>query len=88
MTGGSLREPLLTVAWPGADLGPVGLEGAVRLGMRQELDAIADPEKREERVRQATAAAQEKPRRSTPLRSSRSTMSFDPADTRAPIGPT
>src|SRR3954447_3078043 len=32
MVGGSLHEPLLTVAWPGAHLGPMGLEGAVRLG--------------------------------------------------------
>lgn len=59
MAGGSLHEPLLTVAWPGAHLGPMGLEGAVRLGMRRELEAIADDEEREERVRQATAAAQE-----------------------------
>jgi acetyl-CoA carboxylase carboxyltransferase component len=42
MVGGSLHEPLLTVAWPGAHLGPMGLEGAVRLGLRKELDKIAD----------------------------------------------
>ena len=59
MAGGSLHEPLLTVAWPGAHLGPMGLEGAVRLGLRKELEAIADDDEREERVRQATAAAQE-----------------------------
>jgi acetyl-CoA carboxylase carboxyltransferase component len=59
MTGGSLHEPLLTVAWPGAHLGPMGLEGAVRLGLRKELETIADDGEREERVRQATAAAQE-----------------------------
>jgi methylmalonyl-CoA carboxyltransferase 12S subunit len=59
MVGGSLHEPLLTVAWPGAHLGPMGLEGAVRLGLRKELEQIADDVKREERVRQATAAAQE-----------------------------
>ena len=58
MCGGSLHEPLLTVAWPGAHLGPMGLEGAVRLGLRKELAAIADGEAREEAVRQATAAAQ------------------------------
>ncbi len=60
MTGGSLHEPLLTVAWPGAHLGPMGLEGAVRLGLRKELDAIADDAEREEAVRRATAAAQRK----------------------------
>jgi acetyl-CoA carboxylase carboxyltransferase component len=62
MAGGSLHEPLLTIAWPGAHLGPMGLEGAVRLGMRKELEAISKTEgddAREEIVRQATAAAQE-----------------------------
>jgi acetyl-CoA carboxylase carboxyltransferase component len=59
MVGGSLHEPLLTVAWPGAHLGPMGLEGAVRLALRKELEAIEDPEEREQRVRDLTAAAQE-----------------------------
>ena len=58
MTGGSLHEPLLTVAWPGAHLGPMGLEGAVRLGLRKELDAIEDEEVREQRVREMTTAAE------------------------------
>ena len=34
----------------------MGLEGAVRLGMKRELEAIADPEERE-RVFEATVAA-------------------------------
>jgi acetyl-CoA carboxylase carboxyltransferase component len=59
MAGGSLHEPVLTLAWPGAHLGPMGLEGAVRLGMRKELEAIADEAQREQRVRQATAAAEQ-----------------------------
>jgi len=59
MTGGSMHEPLLTVAWPSAHLGPMGLEGAVRLALRKELDAIADDEERERRVRELTAAAEE-----------------------------
>jgi acetyl-CoA carboxylase carboxyltransferase component len=59
MAGGSLHEPLLTVAWPSAELGPMGLEGAVRLGLRRELEAIADESEREERVRSLTAAAHE-----------------------------
>jgi acetyl-CoA carboxylase carboxyltransferase component len=58
MVGGSLHEPLLTLAWPSAHLGPMGLEGAVRLGLRAELEAIADEEEREARVRELTAAAQ------------------------------
>jgi acetyl-CoA carboxylase carboxyltransferase component len=58
MAGGSLHEPLLTVAWPSAHLGPMGLEGAVRLALRKELDAIEDDAEREQRVRDLTAAAE------------------------------
>jgi methylmalonyl-CoA carboxyltransferase 12S subunit len=58
MTGGSLHEPLLTVAWPSAHLGPMGLEGAVRLALRKELEAIADEAEREQRVRDLTVAAE------------------------------
>ncbi|HWI75161.1 MAG TPA: carboxyl transferase domain-containing protein, partial [Baekduia sp.] len=58
MVGGSLHEPLLTLAWPTAHLGPMGLEGAVRLGLRSELEAIEDEAERELRVRELTAAAQ------------------------------
>jgi acetyl-CoA carboxylase carboxyltransferase component len=58
MAGGSLHEPLLTVAWPTAHLGPMGLEGAVRLALRKELEAIEDEGEREQRVRDLTAAAE------------------------------
>lgn len=59
MAGGSLHEPLLTLAWPAAHLGPMGLEGAVRLALRKELEAIAEEDERERRVRELTAAAEE-----------------------------
>ncbi len=58
MAGGSLHEPLLTVAWPMAHVGPMGLEGAVKLALRKELDAIEDEVEREQRVRDLTAAAE------------------------------
>jgi acetyl-CoA carboxylase carboxyltransferase component len=57
MLGGHLEVPLLTLAWPTAELGPMGLEGAVRLGFRRELDAIADPEERATREQQLIAFA-------------------------------
>jgi acetyl/propionyl-CoA carboxylase alpha subunit/acetyl-CoA carboxylase carboxyltransferase component len=47
MTGGSFHAPLFTVAWPTGEFGAMGLEGAVRLGFRKELEAIADPAERE-----------------------------------------
>ncbi len=47
MAGGSFRSPLFIVAWPSGELGGMGLEGAVRLGFRRELDAVVDPAERQ-----------------------------------------
>jgi acetyl-CoA carboxylase carboxyltransferase component len=47
MAGGSFRSPLFVVAWPSGELGGMGLEGAVRLGFRRELEAVEDPVERE-----------------------------------------
>ena len=88
MTGGSLHEPLLTVAWPGAHLGPMGLEGAVRLGLRKELEAILDDDEREERVRRATAAAQENAKALNAAQIFEIDDVIDPADTRGLIAAT
>jgi acetyl-CoA carboxylase carboxyltransferase component len=56
MAGGGFKAPLFTVAWPTSEFGAMGLEGAVRLGMRRELEAIEDEAERE-RVFQTTVAA-------------------------------
>ncbi len=56
MAGGGFKAPLFTIAWPTAEFGAMGLEGAVRLGMRRELEAIEDEQERD-RVFQATVAA-------------------------------
>ena len=42
MTAGGFHSPLFTVAWPTGEFGAMGLEGAVRLGYRKELDAVAN----------------------------------------------
>jgi acetyl-CoA carboxylase carboxyltransferase component len=47
MTGGSFRAPYFIVGWPTSEFGGMGLEGAVKLGYRKELEAIEDPEARE-----------------------------------------
>ena len=47
MAGGSFKAPLFCVAWPTGEFGGMNLEGAVRLGQRRELEAIADPDERE-----------------------------------------
>jgi acetyl-CoA carboxylase carboxyltransferase component len=56
MAGGGFKAPLFTVAWPTSEFGAMGLEGAVRLGMRRELEAIEDPAERD-RVFEATVAS-------------------------------
>jgi acetyl-CoA carboxylase carboxyltransferase component len=48
MAGGSFKAPIFTVAWPTGEFGGMGLEGAVKLGYRNELAAIEEPEKRKE----------------------------------------
>lgn len=88
MTGGSLHEPLLTVAWPGAHLGPMGLEGAVRLGMRKELEAIDDDDLREDRVRALTAAAQQNAHALNAASVFEIDDVIDPAETRTVIAAT
>jgi methylmalonyl-CoA carboxyltransferase 12S subunit len=88
MVGGSLHEPLLTVAWPGAHLGPMGLEGAVRLGLRKELEQIADDDERETRVQQATAAAQANAKALNAAQLFEIDDVIDPADTRGLIAAT
>jgi acetyl-CoA carboxylase carboxyltransferase component len=59
MAGGSFKAPLFTVGWPTSEFGGMGLEGAVRLGMRRELDAIEDDAERERVFAAAVAAAYE-----------------------------
>jgi len=46
MAGGSFRAPFFTVSWPTGEFGGMGLEGAVKLGYRNELAAISDPAER------------------------------------------
>jgi acetyl-CoA carboxylase carboxyltransferase component len=88
MTAGSLHEPLLTVAWPSAHLGPMGLEGAVRLGLRRELEAIADEDERERRVREVTAQARENAKALNAATLFELDDVIDPAETRGLIAAT
>ncbi len=47
MTAGGFHQTMATMAWPTAEFGAMGLEGAVRLGYRKELEAEHDLSKRE-----------------------------------------
>ena len=47
MTAGSFARPVYAASWPTGEFGGMGLEGAVRLGFRKELDAVDDATERE-----------------------------------------
>ena len=46
MAGGSFGNPMFSVSWPTGEFGGMGLEGAVKLGFRKELEAEEDAEER------------------------------------------
>ena len=48
IVGGSLHKPTYTCAWPSGEFGGMGIEGAVKLGFKKELEAIEDKDEREE----------------------------------------
>jgi acetyl-CoA carboxylase carboxyltransferase component len=88
MAGGSLHEPLLTIAWPAAHLGPMGLEGAVRLALRKELEEIEDEEEREQHVSDLTAAAEDNAKAINAAMLFELDDVIDPAQTRSLIAST
>lgn len=85
MAGGSFHAKDLIVAWPTGEFGGMGLEGAVRLGFKKELDTAKTPEERQELENRLIAAAY--------IRGSALSMAshteiddvIDPADTRQRI---
>ncbi|GIZ50006.1 acetyl-CoA carboxylase family protein [Noviherbaspirillum aridicola] len=60
MAGGSFHAPFFTIAWPSGEFGAMGLEGAVRLGYRKELEAVADPAERQKLFERMVAESYEK----------------------------
>ena len=60
MAGGSFHQPFFTIAWPTAEMGPMGLEGAVHLGFRKELEAAPDEESRRQLFEELVARMYEK----------------------------
>ena len=51
MCGGSSIFPAFTVAWPTGEFSGMNIEGAVKLGYRRELEAMADPAERQAHYR-------------------------------------
>ena len=82
MAAGSLKAPVFCVAWPTGEFGGMNLEGAVRLGMRRELDAIADPVEREAAYAAMVARMYEHGRAVNTAEHFEIDDVIDPADTR------
>jgi acetyl-CoA carboxylase carboxyltransferase component len=82
MAGGSFKSPLFCVAWPTGEVGGMGLEGAVRLGFRRELEAIDDPVERDEAFQSMVAAAYEHGKALNSASHFEIDDVIDPADTR------
>ncbi len=61
MAMGSFRVPQFSIAWPTGEFGPMGLEGAVRLGYSKELEqaGLEGSEKREDLFNKLLAAMYE-----------------------------
>jgi acetyl/propionyl-CoA carboxylase alpha subunit/acetyl-CoA carboxylase carboxyltransferase component len=57
MAGGSFHAPTFALSWPTGEFGGMGLEGAVKLGYRKELEAISDPAERRALFDKMVAAA-------------------------------
>ena len=59
MAGGGFHAQTFTISWPTGEFGGMGLEGAVRLGFRKELEAVTDPVEREKLFQSMVAKSYE-----------------------------
>jgi acetyl-CoA carboxylase carboxyltransferase component len=82
MAAGSFKAPIFCVAWPTGEFGAMGLEGAVKLGMRRELQAIDDPAERELAYQAMVAAAYDRGSATSVASYFEIDDVIDPADTR------
>jgi acetyl-CoA carboxylase carboxyltransferase component len=83
MAGGGFHVPVLNVAWPTGEFGAMGVEGAVRLALRKELEAIEDEAEREQRVRDLVEQVRAQSGALTMAAHFEIDDVIDPADTRA-----
>ena len=82
MAAGSFHAPFFAVSWPTGEFGGMGLEGAVKLGYRNELAAIDDPAERMSRYEEMVAAMYEQGKALNTATLFEIDDVIDPADTR------
>ena len=86
MAGGSFRASLFTVSWPTGEFGGMGLEGAVKLGFRKELEAIEDSAERKRVFEERVARMYEYGKASSVATALEIDGVIDPAETRRWVG--
>ncbi|MEU1301570.1 acetyl-CoA carboxylase family protein [Streptomyces shenzhenensis] len=82
MVGGGFRVPEAMVSWPSGEVGGMGLEGAVRLGYRRELEAIEDHEEKQREFDRLLAEAYSRGKAVAAASVLEMDDVIDPADTR------
>jgi acetyl-CoA carboxylase carboxyltransferase component len=85
MTGGSFVTPVYAASWPTGEFGGMGLEGAVRLGFKRELEAVADEAEREALFEKLVAKMYERGKATEAAAHLEMDAVIDPADTRKVI---
>jgi acetyl-CoA carboxylase carboxyltransferase component len=88
MTAGHFHNTAATVAWPTGEFGPMNLEGAVRIGARDALNAIVDTDERQQAYDEMLAAAYRNGSAINTASHLEIDEVIDPADTRAVIAAT
>ena len=83
MAGGSFKAPLFTVTWPTGEFGGMGLDGAVKLGYRKELQEIEDLEERKQTYEKMVAGMYERGKAVNMASHFELDDVIDPADSRA-----
>ncbi|MDB5730741.1 MAG: carbamoyl-phosphate synthase large subunit, partial [Variovorax sp.] len=83
MTAGGFDAPVFTVAWPTGEFGAMGLEGAVRLGFRKELEAAAEGAERDALFQRLVAQQYANGEAISMAQTLEIDAVIDPADTRA-----
>jgi len=83
MAGGSFHQPFFTIAWPTAEMGPMGLEGAVELGFKKELMAEEEGPARQALYEKLVAGLYEKGRAVSVASAFEIDAVIDPRDTRS-----
>jgi len=82
MTGGSFHSTAFTASWPTGEFGGMGLEGAVRLAYRKELDAVEDPAGKQALFEKLVAESYERGKAISMAVSLEIDAVIDPADSR------